>query len=513
MESVNRTQWKVAMDDQFQSLIENKTWVLVKRSDVPPCCRVLNGKWVYKQKTSPERLFKARWVAKGFNQRYGVDYFETFAAVAKPMSYKILLALAAHYDLDVHQMDVKSAFLYGDLDEEIYLNLPDGFQDQGDEDMVCRLLKSLYGLKQAPRVWAKVLREFLVKYGLARLESDHCIYVGKNLIIAIYVDDILILSKNKRSLRQMKDELKKRFKMTDLGPAKQYLGIEIHRTKERISLTQTEYITDMLKRFGMEDCAPKPTPMDDKIRLDIQDDAGENLAGDPLSETDKERYQQAIGSLLYLSLGTRPDISLAVAILSRFTANPHEKHETALNRIFRYLRGTLDVGITYYTAKSPIPTGFTDASFAHPIVKEGRRSTSGYIFFMAGGPVSWSCKRQSTVATSSTEAEYIGQYNAAREATWIRSFLEELGYQDLIKEPLVIKADSQTAEALSLDPTIHSRAKHLDVAYHWQRQQIERKIFEFEDIPSKENGADGLTKPLAKQLYRTFKDLIHMNEI
>jgi len=412
-------------------------------------------------------------------------------------------------------MDVKSAFLHGDLDEEIYLNLPDGFQDQGDNgDVVCRLLKSLYGLKQASRVWAKVLRDFLVGHGLARLESDHCIYVGKNLIVAIYVDDILILSnpKHKRSLRQLKAELKTRFKMKDLGPVKRYLGIEVRRTKRQISLTQTEFTTDMLKRFGMEDCAPKLTPMDDKIRLDIEVN-GVNIAGDPLSEFDKERYQQAIGSLLYLSLGTRPDISFAVSILSRFTSRPHEKHEQALNRIFRYLRGTLDVGITYYASKSPIPWGFTDASFASPIVIEGRRSPSGYIFSMAGGPVSWSSKRQSTVATSSTEAEYIGQYNAAREAVWIRSFLQELGYRDLIKEPLVIKADNTGAESLSRDPTIHSRAKHLDIAYHWQRQQVERKALQFEDIPGVENGADGLTKPLAKQLYKTFKDLIQMNEI
>src|SRR5436190_10276143 len=180
--------------------------------------------------------------------------------------------------------------------------------------------------------------------------------------------------------------------MSDPGPAEQYLGIEIHRTKEKICLTQTEYITDMLKCFGMEDCAPKSTPMEEKIQLDI------DITGESLCETDKEHYQQAIGSLLYLSLGTRPDISFAVAILSRFTANPHEKHESALNRIFRYLRGTLDVGITYYAAKSPIPsgftralpvpTGFTDASFAHPIMIEGQHSTSGYIFSMAGGPVS-----------------------------------------------------------------------------------------------------------------------------
>jgi len=157
--------------------------------------------------------------------------------------------------------------------------------------------------------------------------------------------------------------------------------------------------------------------------------------------------------------------------------------------------------------------GFSDASYAHPIVQEGRRCTSGYIFSLAGGPVSWSSKRQSTVATSSTEAEYIGQYNAAREGVWIRSFLEELGYRDLIKDPLVIKADNTAAGSLSRDPTIHSRAKHLDIAYHWQRQQVERNVLQFEYVPSKENAADGLTKPQARQLYSTFKDLIHMNEI
>ena len=302
--------------------------------------------------------------------------------------------------------------------------------------------------------------------------------------------------------------------MKNLGPVKHYLGIEINRNwdKHEISLTQTEYATGLLKRFGMENCAPKPTPMEDGIRLDVE------VAGEPLSEDDKNRYQQAVGSLLYLLLGTRPDISLAVGILSRFTAKPHELHEKALNRVFHYLRGTLDVGITYSRSAStpsslPIPTGFADASFAHLVVKEGRRSISGYIFYLAGGPISWSSKRQSTVAMSSMEAEYIGQFNAAREGVWIRTFLEELGYRDLIKDPLVIKADNNGAQSLARDPTIHSRAKHLNIAYHWQRQQVERKILQFHYIPSKENGADGLTKPLAAQLFKTFKDLIQVKEI
>ena len=407
--SVNWTQWKVMMKNEYQSLIKNKTWVQIKWSDVFSDHWVLNRKWVYKQKTLSEQLFKICWIIKEFNQQYEIDYFEIFITVAKSMSYKILLTLTAHYNLEIHQMNVKSVFLYENLNEKIYLNLSDNFQDENDEDVVCRLLKFLYDLKQASWVWVKVLREFLISHDLARLESDHCIYIEKDLIVVIYVDDILILSKNKWFLQQMKKELKSCFKMSDLESVKHYLNIEIHQIKKRICLTQTEYITDMLKHFDMKDCASKPILMNDKIQLDIDN------TDKSLSEINKEHYQQVIKSLLYLSLKTRSDISLAVMILSWFTVNSHKKHEAALNRIFHYLRDILDIDIIYYAVKSLISTDFSDASYAHSIIKKDRHSMSEYIFFMTDKSVSWSCKCQSIIVTSFMKIKYIDQYNVTQE--------------------------------------------------------------------------------------------------
>ena len=219
-----------------------------------------------------------------------------------------------------------------------------------------------------------------------------------------YVDDLLIIVDDMQSYKNLKFELENRFKMTDMGLANRYLGIEN---------------PDCL---GMDNCAPKTTPMNDSLRLDPE------FAGDLLDEESKERYQSAVGSLIYLMLGTRPDISFAVSILSRFTAFPRTKHEEALHHLFRYLRATPKIGITYRSKDSdPIPFGFTDANFDGTVVRDDRRSTSAYVMMLSGGAVSWSTKRQPTVSTSSTEAEYIGQFNAAREATWIRLFLEELG--------------------------------------------------------------------------------------
>jgi len=504
VQSPERIEWHAGMEDEIKALIDNNTWVLVKRSDVPRHHRILTGKWVYNRKRKPVK-FKARWVVKGFRQRYGVDYFETYAAVAKPMSYKIILALAAHYGLVVHQMDVKSAFLNAELDEELYMEQPTGFKDSGEGDVVCRLLKSLYGLKQAPRAWAKTLRSFLQGFDLVRLESDHCIFINRNtnIIIAIYVDDLLLVGPTAESIQDLKDELSRRFKMTDMGLAEHYLGIEISQQPGKITLTQSAFTTEILERFGMLESNPAPTPMEPGAQLDLKD------AGEPLNNDGKERYQQGVGSLIYLMLGTRPDIGFAVAILSRFTAFPRVKHAKALNRVFRYLNGTIYIGITYTRSpQPPIPIGYSDSDYGGTVVKEGGRSTSGYIFILAGGPVSWSCKKQPVVSTSSTEAEYIAQYNAAREGIWIRTFLEELGYGfgNLTDEATKIYADNNGARGLSRDPSIHSRAKHMEIKYYWQRQQVERGHLQFFDIPSVENPADGFTKPLSPIMFKAFRD-------
>ena len=501
--SADRIQWEKAMEDEYDSLLENNTWILVSEDEIPADRQILSGKWVFRikkiSKDPPEPLelkYKARWVVKGFQQKQGLDYFETFAAVAKPASYKILLALAAHYGFLAYQMDVKTAFLNGTLQEDIYMRLPKGFEDRennrGTKRAICKLMKTLYGLKQAPRTWANVLYNFLRDFGLQRLETDHCIFTGRGLIVAIYVDDLLIIVDDMQSYKNLKSELENRFKMTDMGLANRYLGIEIHQSTKSITITQTAFIEEILHRFGMENCAPKATPMNNSLRLDSE------FAGDLLDEESKERYQSAVGSLIYLMLGTRPDISFAVSILSRFTAFPRTKHEEALHHLFRYLRATPKIGITYRSKDSdPIPFGFTDANFGGTIVRDDRRSTSAYVMMLSGGAVSWSTKRQPTVSTSSTEAEYIGQFNAAREATWIRLFLEELGFGDLVQKATTIYADSNGARALAENPTSHSKAKHMEIKYYWQRQQVEHGVLRYHYVPSKQNAADGLTSDIA----------------
>ena len=246
---------------------------------------------------------------------------------------------------------------------------------------------------------------------------------------------------------------------------------------------------------------------EEKIQLDI------DIIDKFFCKTDKEHYQQTIKNLLYLSLKIRSNISFAIMIFNQFTVNSHEKHKTALNQIFSYFKNILDVDIIYYAVKSSISTGFTDASFAHFIVKKNWCSTLEYIFFMTDWSVSWSCKYQFIIAISFMKIKYIDQYNAAWKATWIQSFLKELNYWNLIKNSIIIKSDSQSAEILALNSAFHIWIKHLNVVYHWQQQQIEWKIFKFKDIAFKNNEADRLFKLLDSQLYRMFKDLIHMNEI
>jgi hypothetical protein len=260
----------------------------------------------------------------------------------------------------------------------------------------------------------------------------------------------------------------------------------------------------------MENSSPVPTPIVRGLQLDAQS------AGSLLINSQRDRYQQAVGCLLYLALGTRPDIAFAVGMLSRFTSCPRTRHAQALNRVLRYLNGTRHAGIRYKAGKvneKPALFGYSDADHGGTIHKEGRRSTGGYIFLLTDRPISWQSKRQTVVSTSTLEAEYIGQYNAAREVVWIRLFLEELGLRDLIANLLNIVADNNGANKLSKDPAYHSRAKHIDVKYHWQCQEIERKTIKITYVPSHLNGADGLTKPSDPGPFYTFKSLIRLYDI
>ena len=488
-------QWKEAMDRQMNSFATMHTWDLVPRTKDMP---VLSGRWVYKIKKKPDGsiLYKARWVVRGFEQVLGVNYDQTFASVVKSMSFKVLFAIMAYYDLDCEQMDVVTAFLNALLKETIYVEQPKGY---GKDNMVCHLRRALYGLKQSPREWYYTLREFLESKGFHHTESDHSLFVNEQtrLIVSVYVDDIQIYGpRGSKHIPELKKELHIRFAMTELGPCTYYLGMEIQRdrNKRTVRITQTTYLKKVLARFGMSNCASAPTPM--VAGTQLQEETVDQARPEVIHE-----YQSMVGSVMYPMIQTRPDICFAVTILSRFNQNPNSKHHAAVKRIIRYLKGTLHHGITYGLGNGL--EGYTDADWASD--SETRRSLGAYVFLLYGGAISWSSKRQQSIALSSCEAEYMAQTQAAKEAIWLTRLLSELdvGF-GLPTKPVLIKADNQGAIALTKDPRYHSRTKHIDIQWHFVRDQVETGAVTFEWVPTGEMTADGLTKALTNDKFAAF---------
>jgi len=489
--------WLEAMQSEHKSLTDNHTWSLMDR----PNRKVLTGKWTYRLKRGANGEIlrhKARWVARGFEQTDGVDYSETFASVVKPMSYKAIFAIAAARDLELEQMDVKTAFLYGNIDEEVYIEQPPEF-DNGT-GRVCKLNKALYGLKQAPRIWYQTLATFLKDLGFHPLTSDVGVFAKEHTYIAVYVDDLLIAGPSKEEIQKLKKALSKRFDMTDLGPSSYYLGMTITRDRKNqtIRLSQKGYIEKILKDLGMCEAKPQHTPM----KTDQIDKTPESYEPTPEIKT---WYARAIGSLMYAMLGTRPDIAFAVSYCSRFLAKPTEAHRTAMRRIMRYLKSTTSLCLVYEGEIEPL-TGFTDSDWAGD--RETRRSTSGYIFNLGSGAISWSSKRQSATALSSCEAEYIGQAQATKEAVWLRRLLVELQVaEEEGHAPIatVIYGDNQGAIALTKNPEFHARTKHIDIQHHFVREKQQSGEVDLRYIPTEQQVADGLTKALPTDKFAAFK--------
>ncbi len=396
-EASGNPDWDAAMDEEYRSLMVNDTWDLVP---LPKGRKLVRCKWVYRTKYasdgSVERL-KARLVSKGFSQVEGIDYNETFSPVAKMNSIRLVLSLASLHKWEVHQMDVKSAFLHGDLHEEIYLK------------------KSLYGLKQAPRAWYAKMDSFLLDTGFSRCHSDPNVYtkkVGNHLIILVlYVDDLILTGSDPKLITHVKSSLKQNFEMSDLGHLHYFLGLQVLQTKEGIFLSQSKYACDLVRRFHMEDCKPAPSPFQSGVKLST-------TCTSP--EVDATLYCQLVGSLLYLT-HSRPDLSFAVGRVARYMQTPHESHWKAAKRILRYIRGTIQFGIHYSTGGKPLLVGFTDSDWVGD--PDDRKSTAGYVFSLGSGPVTWACKKQQALALSSAEVEYRAAVDASHEALWLRQIL------------------------------------------------------------------------------------------
>jgi len=328
---------------------------------------------------------------------------------------RTLIALAAQEKWKIYQLDVKSAFLNGELEEEIYVEQPPGFLTQGKEDKVCRLRKALYGLKQAPRAWYSKIDSYFLEQGFKRSKNEHTLYVKKEhgdlLIISLYVDDLLVTGNNPKMILTFKEEMKKRFEMTDLGLMNFFLGMEVNQGEDGIFISQSKYAREILKRFKMERCKPVSTPLvlNEKLSKD-----------DGSREADLRQYRSLVGSLLYLT-ATRPDLMYATSLLSRFMSKPSEVHMGTAKRVLRYLRGTLEFGVFYQPCSDPRLIAYSDSDWGGSV--DDMKSTSGYTFSFGSGVFSWNSKKQDIVAQSTAEAEYVAASAAVNQVIWLRKIL------------------------------------------------------------------------------------------
>jgi hypothetical protein len=445
-------------------------------------------------------------VAKGFTQIPGIDYDETFSPVACFESLCLLLALAALGDWHIHQMDVKSAFLNGVLEEEIFMEQPQGFVVSGQETQVCRLKKALYGLKQASCAWNLQFHGVLLELGFVWTYSDAGVYVCHQhggdgiLIVILYVDDITLMGSSLEHIKRVKSSLSEHYEMTDLGEIQSYLGIRIvcDRPNRCIEIDQCGYIEETLQRFGMQNANSHSTPLPSGADEHLVKYNGE------ASQSDIKHYQSLIGSLLYIQIGTHPDIAFAVSHLAQYAANPSPQHLRLAQYVLSYLAGTKDMCIRYDGANGEGLHGYSDSSLGDQT--DDRHSTSGYVFLLGDGAVGWSSQKQKTVAQNTTEAEYMAMADAANQAAWYHSFLEELGYT--MEDPIPLHGDNKGAIDLALNPVTGRRSKHIEIKHHVIREYVERSTITLEHTPTAEMLADGFTKPLARgSLLRQNEDL------
>ncbi|KAH9770981.1 hypothetical protein KPL71_012549 [Citrus sinensis] len=459
--------WKTAMDEEMQSLIKNHTWTLIEK---PPNKKVVGCKWVYKVKKGiPEvepKRYKARLVAKGFTQKEGVNYTKIFSPVVRHTSLRILLALVAVNNMHLEHMDVKTAFLHGELNEMIVMKQPEGYVDPSRPDHVCHLRKSLYGLKQSPRQWYLRFDGFMLENSFQRCHFDCCVYhkdVGddKEIYLLLYVDDMLIACKHMDQINKLKQQLGGSFDMKDLGEAKKILGVELIRDRRNgtLILSQQNYIRKVLERF----------------------------------EASSIPYSSAVGCLMYAMVLTKPDLSYAVSVVNRYMANPGKEHWKTVIWILRYLNGTINYGLIYGTdgMKEVNVGGFVDSDYAGDLDK--RRSLTGYLFRLSGCTISWKASLQNVVVLSTTEAKYTAAADAIKEAIWLKGMVTDLGYE---QRQITVHCDSQSAIYLRKNQIHHEKTKHIDIKLHFVRLEVSKRVVKLVKIHTDDNVADMLTKAL-----------------
>lgn len=504
----NKSQWLKAMEEEIASMKKNGTWDLVS---LPKDRKAIGSKWVYKTKTDATGKivkYKARLVAQGFSQKFGTDYDQVFAPVARQTTFRIMLAIASKQKWIVHHLDVETAFLNGSLSETIYMKQPPGFECDNKE-LVCRLNKSIYGLKQAAKVWNDKVHRILIGMGFEQSKNDPCLYSkntnGEWIFVLIYVDDIMVMAKTMSSLRKIKSALSEKFDIKDLGEIKQYLGIEITRNKDGIfQLNQSKYIKKIASDFGLAMAKASNIPMQANYgKTPVNPNEGLLLSN--------EKYRKLLGSLLFVSVNTRPDVSAAISILAQKVSKPRQQDWEELKRVLKYLNGTANLKLTLgkIDHKGKLLFGYSDANWAED--KSDRKSNSGHVFLVNGGTVCWSTRKQSLVTLSTCEAEFVALSEACRAASWIRRILADLKQDQ--NQPTIVYEDNQSClELIEKEQRLSERSKHIDTRFYFVKDYIDKGLVDCIYCPTNEMLADALTKALNATKFISFRNSFGLHD-
>jgi hypothetical protein len=508
-----------AVEKEYKSLLDNN--VFSEPIDLPNGFKTLDTKMVLKRKEAEFKdqiqKCKARLCARGFKQIEGIDYFQTFSPVASLDSFRIFLTIMATIDYEIDCVDVITAFLLAKLQEEIYIEIPDGYPNKDRyKGKVLRLLKTLYGLKQAPMEWNSTIDKYLQTIGFKSTQSDSCIYIGRFMgevcYILLYVDDMLIATPNRKIMQPLKDAIHEKFPIEDKGPVTFFLNMHLHRDRKLRTLTihQEPKIEKLLSD-------PRLTADETKLvakvsKIPAHPDNLLSADQSPENESDQKafnrtQYQSFVGLLLYIAITARPDIATAVSSVGRFSHNPGVAHWNAVLHILRYLKGTVHLRLQLGGAKKyPELSAMVDSDWAGD---KSRRSRSGFIIFLNGVPVIWSSKLQKCIALSSTEAEYIAVTAAARMTIWARQILEELGFKQ--NGPTEISEDNKACIDIAVSSKSHPSVKHIDVRHHFIRERIQDiKDIKLAKVGTDAMVADLLTKQLLYPIFKKHRDSLKL---
>ena len=416
----------------------------------------------------------------------------------------MLMQFAVENDMTVHQLDVKTAYLNAPIDCEVYIKQPEGFEEHPSGDgtvLVWKLHKSLYGLKHSGRNWNIILSEFFKSKGFSQSKSDACLFVRDNesgkLFLVVWVDDIIVAGTDKL-VNKIKETMKSKFKMTDLGNISYFLGIQFEQSSGVITMSQEHYLQNVLKRYDMDTCKPRQTPCE--TNLDIYKSGDD----DTTPHDDIRKYREIVGSLVYAMTCSRPDLAWIITKLSQHLACPNHADWMTINHVLRYIKGTTEHKLTFRKSGDPKILGHSDSDWASS--KEDRKSTTGYCFSLnCDGPlIAWKSRKQPTVALSSCEAEYMALTNATQEAMFLINLTRDFGHTTQL--PLLIRGDNQGSLDMVKNDVSNERSKHIDIELHFIRDKHREGIIDVNHIPTNDNVADLFTKPATKQKLTTFHD-------